>query len=238
MTPQPRRRTGPNHRAGRALCLLATLAASACSMPSLHLIETSPPSFVQTDNVDAPAAGPGQDARTRRLYLGVVAGLRRQDKAGAALAFLDAYDRAYPGDRDAALLRADCLLTLGRPAEAAPIYRRLLSGPQEAPAASGLGQVAAAAGHWREAADDFGRAAALAPSNVGYLNNQGYALLRAGDPHGGAFVLRKATELAPGNVQARNNLALCLRSDAGTASASAMPAQQVATVAPADGRGR
>ncbi|WP_048863070.1 tetratricopeptide repeat protein, partial [Acidisphaera rubrifaciens] len=114
------------HATRRALCLLAALAVPGCSMPSLHLIEASPPSFVQTDNVDAPQAGPGQDVRTRRLYLSVVAGLRRQDKAGAALAFLDAFDRAYPDDPDAALLRADCLVTLGRVAEAAPIYRRLL----------------------------------------------------------------------------------------------------------------
>ncbi len=199
---------------------LALLLLGGCaSLPSIKLVEEAPPAhFSQTDNLDAPRPQGDPVERTRKLFLGVVAALRQQGRASAALAFLDDYDRSYPRDPRAQLLRADCLVDLGQPAAAAALYQRLqdgrrLDGAQEAAAYAGLGQTAAASGHWAEAAQNFAQATRRAPSNVAYLNNQGYALLRAGDAAQAEFSLRKAAELDPANLQSRNNLVLCLRQE-------------------------
>jgi len=190
---------------------VALLLAGCSSLPSIKLVQEQPARpFVQTDDLEAPRPPDDPSLRTRQLFLGVVAALREQGRASAALAFLDDYDRSYPGDPRAQRLRADCLMDVGQQAAAEPIYRRLLGGPEEAAAQAGLGQAAAAGGRWAEAARDFGQAARLEPSTVRYLNNQGYALLRANDAAQAEFVLRKAAQLDPENLQTRNNLILCL----------------------------
>jgi Flp pilus assembly protein TadD len=190
----------------------ALLLAGCSSLPSIKLVEEpAARPFVQTDDLEAPRPHGDPSLRTRQLFLGVVAALREQGRASAALAFLDDYDRSYPGDARALRLRADCLMDVGQQAAAEPIYRRLLGGPEEAAAQAGLGQAAAAGGRWAEAARAFGQAAKLEPSTVRYLNNQGYALLRANDAAQAEFVLRKAAQLDPDNLQTRNNLILCLQ---------------------------
>jgi len=219
---------------------VALLLAGCSSLPSIKLVEPAPPRpFVQTDNLEAPHPDGDPSLRTRKLFLGVVAALREQGRASAALAFLDDYDRSYPGDPHAQRLRADCLMDIGQQAAAEPIYRHLLGGPEEAAAQAGLGQAAAAGGHWAEAARAFGQAARLEPSTVRYLNNQGYALLRANDAAQAEFVLRKAAQLDPGNLQTRNNLILCLEREGkpvpqqlAAAEAPTLPATSVAAPAP------
>jgi tetratricopeptide (TPR) repeat protein len=208
--PSARARAAKLAAARTASAAAALLLAGCSSLPSIKLVEEPSRPFVQTDDLEAPRPAGDPSLRTRQLFLGVVAALRQQGRASAALAFLDDYDRSYPNDPRAQRLRADCLMDVGQQAAAEPIYRRLLDGPEEAAAQAGLGQAAAAGGRWAEAARAFGQAAKLEPSTVRYLNNQGYALLRANDAAQAEFVLRKAAQLDPGNLQTRNNLILCL----------------------------
>jgi Flp pilus assembly protein TadD len=219
-----------SRRRGGCAFLAAALLAGGCSLPEVRLLGPSMPAFVQTDDVEAPRPTGGREARSRRLFLALVGGLRDQGKTGAALAFLDDYDRAYPDDPQARLLRADCLLALGRAADAAPVYRALLGGPQAAAAQSGLGRVLAAAGQWAQAREAFAAAVALAPSNAHYLNNLGYAAWQAGDRAAAEFALRKAAELDPRNPVTRNNLALCA---SGAPPRTASAGQPEAAAAPA-----
>lgn len=151
-------------------------------------------------------------ARARALYFDVIQKLHQDGKSHAALAYLDDFDRRFPADGKARLLRADCLLATGTPAEAEAIYRVLLSGPEAAAAEAGLGQIAASRGDWRQAANAYERAVAAAPIHAAYRNDLGYALLKTGDTERAIFVLRQASELAPADKLIRNNLALALSS--------------------------
>ncbi|HEX7742678.1 MAG TPA: tetratricopeptide repeat protein, partial [Sphingobium sp.] len=56
--------------------------------------------------VDAPAS-------TRSLYLQLIHQARADGRPRAALAYLDDFDRRYPGDPDARALRVNSLLDLG-----------------------------------------------------------------------------------------------------------------------------
>src|SRR5690606_36370718 len=109
-------------RAACAAALLA-LASGGCSATGLPLAQT-------------PSARPSPDALASRadlpqrpqgdLYLKLIADLRASGRTHAALAHLDEYDRSYPRDVRAAILRAHCLTDIGAFEQATAIYRRLL----------------------------------------------------------------------------------------------------------------
>jgi Flp pilus assembly protein TadD len=149
--------------------------------------------------------------KRRGLYLATIQSLRKQGLVHAALAHLDAFDLAFPRDAQAQVLRADCLTDIGAYAEAAALYRKLATGPVGDQAEAGLGRIAARQDDWTAAAEAFGRAARRAPINISYLNDLGFALLKAGRADEGLFRLRQALELSPGDALARNNLIVALR---------------------------
>lgn len=177
---------------------IAPATASAATAVPIHAVDETPP---------------------RALYLHLVAGLESEGKSHAALAYLDDYDRLYPGDQQAKLLRAAALLKVGHSEAAAAVYRELLPTALAAAAHDGLGQVSALHGDWPAARDQFHQAATLAPTDAKFLNNYGYALLKL-DAFGTAeFALRQAAELAPGRAEIRDNLILCLHLEGKTAAA-------------------
>ena len=56
----------------------------------------------------------GDVGSTRALYLGLIRQARLDGKPRAALAYLDDFDRQYANDREAKVLRVNCLLDLGQ----------------------------------------------------------------------------------------------------------------------------
>jgi Flp pilus assembly protein TadD len=153
---------------------------------------------------DRPAAG------SRDLYLNLIENMRRSGKAHAALAHLDAFDELYPRSEEAAVLRADCLVDVEDYTAASTIYRKLMWGSATAAAAAGLGRIDALNDRWERAAEYYARAVEAEPTSPIYLNDYGFALLRAGKLEKALFRLKQAAELAPEDARVRNNLALAL----------------------------
>ena len=167
----------------------------------------TPPQPMGNIATDMPA---DRTVQSRRLYLDLIAGMRRTGRAHAALAHLDAFEKQYPNSADAAVLRGDCLVDLKDFAGAAVVYRKLLKGREAAAAHAGLGRIEGLGGRWPAASAEFGRAVGMAPTNVDFLNDYGFALLQAGDRTQALFRIRQAAELAPADARVRNNLILAL----------------------------
>jgi tetratricopeptide (TPR) repeat protein len=72
----------------------------------------------------------------------------------------------------------------------------------------GRGSIAASFGRWEVAADEFGAAALLEPTEASYSHDYGEALVRLGRVAEGADHLEHAIELEPGNLEYRLAVAL------------------------------
>jgi Flp pilus assembly protein TadD len=164
----------------------------------------------QVENHDIPVAQDMDAEHGRRLFLLIVDGLRQQNRSRAALAFLADYLKKYPGDENALLLQADCLVDTGAYAQAMPVYSGLRDGSHAAAAYAGLGRIAAAYRDWPNAAAQFAEASRREPANAGYVVNLGFALVRTAHYDEGVARLREATQLDPNNRVARNDLILGL----------------------------
>lgn len=155
-------------------------------------------------------AGSEQEAE---LYLSVIQSLHEQGKSQAALAFLDDYNRRYPNDYRAWVMRGEALMAAGRVDEAEQVFLAIENEPVGAAAQLGLGQVSASRGNWNMAVAYLAEATRLAPTSARVLNNYGYALLKLDRTDEARRVLGRAVELAPGNDQVRNNLLLATYRD-------------------------
>ena len=151
-------------------------------------------------------APPGGDTRT--LYLQLIRQARADGRPRAAIAYLDDFDRRYPGDGDARILRINSLLDLGDVSSAEAAAARL---SPDAPAVRG--HLLAARGHWAQAIPLYRHAIAASPADPLLRNALGYALLRAGSPAEAIEALRAARDLAPDDRTIRNNLLLALSID-------------------------
>lgn len=196
-------------RLPRLLLVAALPALAGCSTLGSTLGAALTPQRTVI-NHDIPMASDLDAASTRKLFLLLVDGLRKSGKSRAALAFLADYDRLYPGDDEARLLRADCLFDIRDYAGAGRAYQELAGGARAAAAHAGLGRIAAAQRAWPRAVAQFAQATRLAPADPSYVNDYGFALVRTGDYARGLDVLRQATQLDPGSRTARNNLILGL----------------------------
>ena len=191
----------------RLALLTGLLLPAACSsnmsftLPSLSAKNTP-------QNNDIPETQDMYAAHTRKLFLIVVDGLRKQGRSRAALAFLADYNRQFPNDREAMLLQAECLLDTGAFEQAKPIYTALATGPSAAAAYAGLGNIAAAGHDWANATSQFEEATRRDPSNAAYVNDLGFALVHIGQYDRGLAKLQEATQLDPASRTARNNLIL------------------------------
>jgi Flp pilus assembly protein TadD len=157
------------------------------------------------------------------LYLNVVEGLLKQERFGAALAFLD----GYAGHRNDTpprywLMRGNALLGLNRNNEAADSYTRLASTPLAAEGWNGQGRVAANRKQWRNASQNFRKAVQASPANVEFINNLAYSGLQLGEFGASIFYLRQAHELDPSSSLVRNNLIIALTMSGDAAGANTL----------------
>lgn len=185
----------------RLLCPAGVaLLLSACGASPQRIAVTQPVT-----------AAPITSQNEASLYLNVVDGLLKQERYGAALAFLD----SYSGKQKNApprywLMRGNALLGLHRNGEAADAYARLLSTPLAAEGWNGQGRVAANRKQWRNANGQFRKAVLAIPANAEFLNNLAYSGLQLGEFGASVSYLRQAHELDPKSGLIRNNLIIAL----------------------------
>ncbi len=171
--------------------------------------------------VFAGAQEPTSPPATRGLYLQLIAQARADGRPRAAIAYLDDFERQYPGDVDARILRINSLLDLGDVDKAETAAAAL-------PAGNGgqldlmRGHLLVARGRWREAVPFYQAAMRANPADALPRNALGYAQLRAGQTAAAVETLRGAADLAPGDTVIRNNLALALTVDGQPAQAAAL----------------
>lgn len=167
-------------------------------------------------------AEPTGQGSTRTLYLSLIREARIDGRARAALAYLDDFDRQYPRDRDALVLRINCLLDIGQTGEAESLLKRVAPTLRDAGLLEVRGHVAAARGDWPQAARDYAAALEASPASPMIGNALGYAQLRSGDGAQAVESLKSAHDLAPREAVIRNNLALALTLSGRQAEAEAL----------------
>jgi len=171
----------------------------------------------------------GAEESTRALYLGLIRQARIDGKARAALAYLDDFDRQHPGDREAQVLRVNCLLDLGQVEAAQAALARVANDHGDADVLAVRGHVLSAQGRWTEAVSAYLLAQAASPADPFVGNALGYAQLRSGDASRAVETLKRALDLAPdaahGNAVVRNNLALAWTAAGRSDEAGALLAQ-------------
>lgn len=163
----------------------------------------------QTDRALATLATVANDspyaeaARSGRIQILASAG--RTDEALAEAAAL-----ARNGDIPALQRHADLLMTADRPAEAAPVYRRLIDksdGKADWSAWLQYGAALDEAGDWPRAHRALAEAVKLAPEEPLALNYLGYAQIVHGEPVGPAqALLEKASKLKPEDAAITDSL--------------------------------
>lgn len=196
------RRMGLQRKLRLCLLLLAVLALAQAFLAPVAAAAGNPPMPESADG------RPRDMENDPDLYLQLIAEMQGKNLYFASLAHLDAFDRRWPGNPRAALLRADGLREAGYAEPAAALYRSLVAGPQAAGAYHGLGVIAGRRDEIAAALAALEQASRLAPTSALVLNDLGYMQLRAGRLGDARFNLHKATELDPKNTRAGANLAL------------------------------
>lgn len=164
------------------------------------------------------AAAPKADP-TRNLYLQLIDQARADGRPRAAIAYLDDFDRRYPGDVQARVLRVNSLLDLNDVSGAEAAAASLPGGPESSAV---RGHLLCARERWAEAAALYRQAIGTSPADALLRNALGYALLRAGETAPAVEALRGALDLAPADRAIRNNLLLALTVSGQRAEADAM----------------
>ena len=177
----------------RARLLLASLLARDDAVArALTVIDEVPATSIHADS-----------AAAARVQVLAAAG-RDADALGTARALV------REGSADDLRRLADLYLRLEQPADAAPLYKRLLDGAGEGADWSDWLQYAAAldaAGDWPRTRDALARAAALAPDEPLVLNYYGYALILHRERPGEAqAMLEKAARLKPDDAAIADSL--------------------------------
>jgi len=194
-------------------------------MLSLPLVLAAPATAAPSDKAEETAVG----GSMRSLYMELIRQARADGKARAALAYLDDFDRQHPNDREAQVLRVNCLLDLGQIAGAQQALARIPASERSGGAMAARGHVLAAEERWGEAATAYAAAQAASPADSYIGNALGYAELRAGHTDAAIETLRRALDLAPdaahGDAVVRNNLALALTTAGRTDEAAALLAR-------------
>jgi Flp pilus assembly protein TadD len=197
-----------------SILLIATaLTASGCATTEHSAV---PP--VQPQPPSSAAIAPQKQTA---LYLNVVGEMVKEQKFGAALAFLDDYaTKESNPEPQYWMLRGDALLGSGRASDARLAFDKLDATPLVAEGWDGKGRIASASQQWRDADADFEKAAGLEPSNPLFLNNLAFAKMHLGENAASAFRLRQAHELNPTSGLIRNNLVVALTLAGDTAGAN------------------
>ncbi len=185
-------------RAG--LAIMALLVLSACASPTRKVER------VIDGEAPLPAADPAQD---RRVHLDLIRRMLSQNQNYAALAHIQAQQRAGGGD-ELRLLEADARRKLGQRPAAQQLYRGLLKTPYAAQAYHGLGLLAASSKDSAQALLNLRYAVHLAPTDVEMRNDLGYALMLNRRYPEALPEMATAVELEPGNPKSRNNLLMLM----------------------------
>jgi len=172
-----------------------------------------------------PSAEGASEGSTRSLYMSLIRQARTDGRPRAAIAYLDDFDRQHPGDREAQLLRVNCLLDLKQVDAARAALGRIPASDRSGPAQAVRGHVLAAEGNWTQAATVYAAALQASPADALIANALGYAQLRAGQSGQGVETLRGARDLAPDDTVVRNNLILALTMTGRLGEADAMLSQ-------------
>lgn len=149
-------------------------------------------------------------ADTSDLYITLIRQARIDGRPRAAIAYLDDFERRHPDDREAQLLRVNCLLDLGQVDAAGTALARIPASDRSGGVLAVRGHVLAARNQWPQAAAQYAAALQARPADALIANALGYARLRAGDTQNAVETLRGARDLAPGDLVVRNNLILAL----------------------------
>lgn len=152
------------------------------------------------------------NAGTRSLYLQLIGQARTDGRPRAALAYLDDFERQFPADLDARILRINSLLDLGE-VDKAETAAAALPANGDGRLDIVRGHLRVAHGRWAEAVPFYQAAIHANPADALLRNALGYAQLRAGQHAAAVETLRGAADLAPGETVIRNNLALALTVD-------------------------
>lgn len=163
------------------------------------------PAFATENSVEA-----ASERSTRSLYISLIRQARSDGRPRAAIAYLDDFDRQHPEDREAQLLRIDCLLDLDQVAVARSALKRIPSSDRSGSAEAMRGHVLVAEKNWKQATAQYALAVIASPTDAFIANALGYAQLRAGQAIQAIETLRRARDLAPEDVIIRNNLILAL----------------------------
>ncbi|MFA5083209.1 MAG: hypothetical protein WC474_11730 [Hydrogenophilaceae bacterium] len=151
---------------------------------------------------------PTDMASDPEMYLQLIGRMQEKHLYFASLAHLDAFDRRWPSNQRATLLRADALRETGYSDQAARLYEGLLKSPLAASAQHGLGLIASKNGDLNTALLALSQANQMDPTNAAMLNDLGYVQILLQRLAEAGFNLHKATELDPKNSLAGANLAL------------------------------
>jgi len=181
--------------------MLAWVNSSQAESPLIRQI----PEATQSDELSAQRQDMESDPE---LYLRLIGQMQEKNLYFASLAHLDAFDRRWPANPRATLLRAEALRETAYLDQAGVLYESLLQGPLAAAAHHGLGIIASNKGEVSGALQALTRANRLDPTNAAVLNDLGYIQLVLRQWSEAGFNLHKATELDPKNSRAGANLAL------------------------------
>lgn len=162
---------------------------------------------------------------TRSLYISLIRQARADGRTRAAIAYLDDFDRQHSDDREAQLLRVNCLLDLGQIAGARTALSRIPANDRSGAAQAVRGHVLAAEGKWPQATVQYAAALQASPADALIANALGYARLRAGQSAQALETLRGAHDLAPEDAVVRNNLILALTATGRLAEADSLLSQ-------------
>ncbi len=193
----------------KSVCVASALAALLACCPVRSALAAGPANqpAIATQDEDSPMRHPDM-ASDPDMYLQLIERMQEKHLYFASLAHLDAFDRRWPSNQRATLLRADALRETGYPDQAADLYGSLLKGPLAASAQHGLGLIASRKGDLDNALAALSQASQLDPTNAGILNDLGYVQILRRRLAEAGFNLHKATELDPKNALAGANLAL------------------------------
>ena len=206
-------------RVGLSIAFVGTLSSLCASGVAAAAVTGGDVQSLPQGDIAAPVSMMGKSPQSRALYLKLIGDLAQSGQTHAALAHLDSFDKMYPQSDDAAILRGNCLVTIADYAAAATVYGRLVRGREAAAAYAGLGRIDALAGRWSASLPHYAQAVRIAPTSPLYLNDYGFALLRAGNAADAVFRLRQAAELAPNDPRPRSNLVLALAANGDEAGA-------------------
>ncbi len=127
-----------------------------------------------------PKACGGNLTPEQRMYLELVYEMVKRGQYYAALAHLDQLEKKASPAPQNVYLRAEALRGIGRPDQAANLYRSLLDGCMAGYGLHGLGLLAAVGGRLAEAEDFLVRAGRERPASADVHNDLGMVLLLSG----------------------------------------------------------